>query len=205
MMAARSRVGLLALSSAFVLLLAQPQPASARNIFEWLFGGFHHRESVPEAARAYANPNTGDQPAEPQMRADDRGPATAFCVRTCDGFHFTVHSNASASSAQMCHAFCPGSTTRLYSGGNIDSATAPDGTRYSSLDTANLYRKQLVAGCTCNGHDQYGLAHIDIDHDPTLRPGDMVSTKTGMVAVNASRGRTLAFTPIRDENRSASR
>jgi len=203
-MAARGRLGVLALAAATVMLVAQPQPASARNIFEWLFGGFHHRESAPEAARAYADPNADQSPA-PQTRVEERGPSTAFCVRTCDGFHFVVHANASASSAQMCHAFCPGSATQLYSGGNIDYATANDGSRYSSLDTAYLYRKQLVAGCTCNGHDTSGLAHIDIDHDPTLRPGDMVKTKTGMVAVNATRDRTLSFTPVRNENRSASR
>jgi hypothetical protein len=203
-MAVRGRLGILALSAA-ALLVGQPQPASARNIFEWLFGGFHHHESVPDAARAYADPNSSSQSPDQQNRVEERGPATAFCVRSCDGFHFVVHANAGASSAQMCHAFCPASATRLYSGGNIDYATASDGSRYSSLDTAYLYRKQLVAGCTCNGHDQYGLAHIDIDHDPTLRPGDMVSTKTGMVAVNATRDRTLSFTPVREENRSASR
>ena len=52
-----------------------------------------------------------------------------------------------------------------------------DGSRYADLDTALLYRKQLVAGSTCNGRDRFGLAHVDVNTDPTLRPGDIVATK----------------------------
>ena len=61
----------------------------------------------------------------------------------------------------------------------------PDGSRYADLDNAFVYRKKLVAGCTCNGRDPFGLARVDVNTDPTLRPGDIVATKTGLVAVTA--------------------
>jgi hypothetical protein len=83
----------------------------------------------------------------------------------------------------MCQAFCPGSDTKVYAGGGIDYASAPDGSHYRDLKNAFLYRKHLVANCTCNGKTPFGLAKVNINNDPTLARGDMVSTKDGLVAV----------------------
>ncbi|HXX25883.1 MAG TPA: hypothetical protein VEJ40_04410 [Pseudolabrys sp.] len=47
----------------------------------------------------------------------------------------------------------------------------------------------------CAGHDQFGLAHIDAGNDPTLRPGDVVSTATGMVAFTGRKNETAQFAP----------
>ena len=82
--------------------------------------------------------------------------------------------------AQACHAFCPAAETRLYSGSSIDHAAASDGSRYADLPNAFAYRKQLVAGCTCNGRDPFGLAQIDPKADPTLKAGDVVATNKGL-------------------------
>ena len=49
---------------------------------------------------------------------------------------------------------------------------------------------------TCNGRDQFGLAHVDVNTDPTLRPGDIVATRSGLVAVTAMKNRVAEFTPI---------
>jgi len=76
-----------------------------------------------------------------------------------------------------------------------NGAVAPNGSRYADLPKAFVYRKQMVAGCTCNGHDQFGLAHIDINKDPTLKPGDVVSTGKGMVAFTGRQNQTAQFTP----------
>jgi hypothetical protein len=73
---------------------------------------------------------------------------------------------------------------------------AQDGQRYATLDTAFIYRKQLVANCTCNGRDALGLAHYDAAKDPTLQPGDIVSTKDGFVAFSGRRGESDTFTPL---------
>ena len=116
-------------------------------------------------------------------------------MRTCDGHFFPVLAHPGLSAADACHAFCPASQTVMYSGGNIDSAVAPNGSRYADLPKAFVYRKQMVAGCTCNGHDQFGLAHIDINKDPTLKPGDVVSTGKGMVAFTGRQNQTAQFTP----------
>ena len=64
------------------------------------------------------------------------------------------------------------------------------------LDNAFLYRKQLVANCTCNGRDAFGLAPFEMASDPTLRPGDIVVTKNGLMAYTGKSGQAGAFTPV---------
>jgi len=75
-------------------------------------------------------------------------------------------------------------------------AVAKDGARYAALGTAFIYRQQLVANCTCNGRNARGLAPFDLSSDPTLRPGDIVSTKDGFVAYTGKPGQADAFTPV---------
>ena len=153
---------------------------------------------MPPDAHAFVDPLTSLNNAinPPQHLRVESGPARAFCVRTCDGHFFPVQAHAGLSAAETCQTFCPASQTRLYSGGNIDSAVASDGSRYADLDNAFVYRKQLVAGCTCNGRDAFGLAHIDVNADPTLRPGDVVATKSGLVAFTGTKNKTADFTPV---------
>ena len=203
-MAGRHVIRVLAASAAAAALsLTPPQAASAQNIFQSLFDAFRQRApiSLPASSRAFADPFTALARAidpSPSSRGEraPAAPGTAFCVRTCDGFNFVVHANAGASAAQMCHAFCPGSETRLYSGGDIDYATTGDGSRYTDLETAYVYRKHLVAGCTCNGRDAFGLAHIDVNNDPTLKPGDVVATKDGLMAFTGTKDKIADFTPV---------
>lgn len=95
----------------------------------------------------------------------------------------------------LCRAFCPGSQTELYYGSDIAYATARDGSRYADLDVAFVYRQRLVGGCTCNGHDPFGLAHIDAATDPTLKPGDVVVTKNGLTAFAGMKDGAPQFTP----------
>jgi hypothetical protein len=196
--------------AAATLTLA-PAPASA-GFFEQLFGGlrqaFSHRPAPPRHADSFADPFTslaralsGDEPRpDERVLTRDSGPSRGFCVRTCDGHFFPVAAQAGMSAADACHSFCPASETRLYSGSNIDYATTSDGSRYADLPNAYRYRKQLVAGCTCNGRTAFGLAHVDLANDPTLKPGDVVATKNGLMAVEASRDRTAAFTPVASSN-----
>ena len=172
-------------------------PASA-GIFERLFGGFRHAVEEPAAAIRQCLAPMPIRPAvctRDSTRAET-GPASAYCVRISDGFHFPVQAHAGVSAAEACHALCPASETKLYSGGAIDNAVARDGSRYADLDTAFLYRKQLVAGSTCNGRDVFGLARVDVTTDPTLRPGDIVATKTGLVAVTGIKNKVAEFAPI---------
>jgi hypothetical protein len=173
------------------------EPASA-GIFERIFGGLSRAIEAPARLPAnissFADPFTGMRSA-PSHQAE-YNPARGYCVRTGDGFYFPVQSHAGVGAAEACHALCPASATRLYSGGAIDSAVASDGSRYADMDTAFLYRKQLVAGVTCNGRDHFGLAHVDVNTDPTLRPGDIVATKTGLVAFGGMKNKVAEFAPI---------
>jgi hypothetical protein len=175
-------------------LLTLATPASAQGLFELLFGGLLQR--APAEVQSYAEPNDFFRAPDRSRERAEGGPASAYCVRLSDGFYFPVQANAGISAAQACHAFCPATRTRLYSGSGIDRAVASDGSHYADLDTAFLYRKQLVAGSTCNGRDRFGLAHVQVDSDPTLRPGDIVATRSGLVAVTAVKNRVADFAPL---------
>lgn len=190
------------------LLAALPQPASA-GFFDRLFGGLRRAAEAPPSPRAaFVDPFTSlvnhfdGPPRQERLRgAVATGPSRAFCVRTCDGRYFPVQAHAGLSAAQACQSFCPASETRLFGGSNIDYATAPDGSRYTDLPNAFVYRKQLVAGCTCNGRNAFGLASIDAQHDPTLRPGDIVATGTGLAAFTGTHNNVADFTPVENYNR----
>ena len=78
---------------------------------------------------------------------------------------------------------------------------ARDGRRYADLPNAYAYRRHLVAGCTCNGRDAFGLAPIAPLSDPTLKPGDVVATGEGLVAFTGGKRANADFTPVRDYSR----
>jgi len=128
------------------------------------------------------------------------GGSTGFCVRLCDGRYFPVQRAGDVSPDALCNAFCPASKTKVFYGGNIDHARASDGRRYEDLDNAYEYRERVVPDCTCNGRDAFGLVRLDAASDPTLRPGDIVATKDGLMAYRTSYSRrgteTANFTPI---------
>jgi Protein of unknown function (DUF2865) len=174
--------------------------AQAQGFFDFLFGGQQERPPPP--------PNYPPPPAPPIGRIAPRplgqedvsgeggstGHGVAFCVRLCDGQHFPLERMANATPADTCKAICPASPTKVYFGAEIDNAVAGDGARYTALPSAYLYRKSLVANCTCNGKDAFGLTTLDPKNDPTLRPGDIVSTRDGLMTYNGRSGAS-AFTP----------
>jgi hypothetical protein len=181
-------------------------PASAQSLFDRIFGGIRHAVSAPARQpsniNSFADPFTSlanaisGQSGRGQERRADFNPAKGFCVRTCDGRFFPVQARAGMSAAESCNAFCPASQTKLYSGGSIDNAVAGDGTRYDDLDNAFVYRERIVDGCTCNGKTPFGLARVDVNTDPTLRAGDVVATKTGLMAFTGAKDKVANFTPI---------
>ncbi len=188
---------------AATLLTLMVRPADA-GFFDRLFGGFT-RSIAPQIERALPDMTplivapTPSGPGGGDMRVrGENGPRSAYCVRTCDGHYFPVNAQANMSAAQMCQTFCPASETKLYAGGGIDNATATDGTQYRDLPKAFVYRKQLVANCTCNGKDAFGLARLDVKDDPTLARGDIVATKQGLVAVTGRDQSGPLFTKVSD-------
>ena len=105
-------------------------------------------------------------------------------MRTCDGRYFPAPSVGDAQSkAQGYKNLCPAGDTKVFYGSSIDNASSKDGRSYSALPNAFLYRKEIVAGCTCNGKDPVGLASIKPDDDKTLRRGDLIAREGGLEVV----------------------
>ena len=183
---------------AAVLLAAAPGPASA-GIFDFLFGPQQQAAPPPEV-NSYAEPSAPLPRLPTDLGAVQPGSGSgrfvAYCVRLCDGQHFPLDHTTNATPVETCRAMCPASKTKIFFGGDIDRAVARDGARYADLDNAFVYRQRLVPHCTCNGKDAFGLAKFDLTSDPTLRPGDIVATKSGFVAYAGKRGQTDAFTAV---------
>jgi hypothetical protein len=187
-----------------------------------MFDGVQQRRKpLPRQASSYANPyispGNADRRAAPsragqrpggqthravangggQRRGGEAGGSSghgmAFCVRTCDGRYFPMQRHAGASPVEACRSFCPAAKTVVLTGSKIESAVAHNGTRYADLNTAFAYRKKVVADCTCNGKDEFGLARVGAETDPTLRPGDIVATNKGL---GTYAGKSAAITPI---------
>jgi len=179
-----------------IFLAAAPSPASA-GIFDFLFGP-QQQAAPPPDVTSYAEPSAPLTRLPTDLGAVQPGSGrfVAFCVRLCDGQHFPLDHMTNATPVETCRAMCPASKTKIFFGSDIDRAVAGDGARYADLDNAFVYRQRLVPHCTCNGKDAFGLAKFDLTSDPTLRPGDIVSTKNGFKVYAGKRGRTDAFTTV---------
>jgi hypothetical protein len=167
----RTAVILLGFVSGVVLI--STADAHAQGLFDAfirIFGG-------------WAAPITSDKKTDPS------GPPIAYCVRLCDGHYFPMPSNVGSphsSPDKICGALCPASPTKVYTGSDINQASAADGTSYSKIENAFVYRERMVPACTCTGKDIGGTVTIDIHSDPTLRTGDIVATKDGLMVFKGS-------------------
>jgi hypothetical protein len=190
-----------ALGVAALCTLALAPAAHAQDFFAALFGGFgggQVREpyiSQPFAAEGprMVRPNPAPRPSPVAT-----GGAQAYCVRTCDGRYFPLAESHAQNPQTSCNSFCPASETKVVYGSNIDNAATERGKPYSDLPNAFRYRKELVAGCTCNGKDQTGLMPVKIEKDPTLRKGDIVAGSGGLMVAGRDadkRGASLNFSP----------
>lgn len=183
-------------------LAAAPSVAHGQDFFSALFGGFQPpRPSAAPLSLPFAV--EGDRAPRPQARSSGGG--QAYCVRTCDGRYFPVSGADNASRVESCNSLCPASETKVFYGGTIDHASS-GGRSYSDLPNAFRYRTEIIKGCTCNGKDQFGLAKVEIDDDPTLRKGDIVAGADGlMVARRIDRRRgNLELSPAESSGRTQS-
>jgi hypothetical protein len=187
-----------------VCVLGVAPTAQARDFFSALFGAFSDNPSLaPSRSERSALPfaSEGDffgRPAEQARPAVSYGAAQAYCVRTCDGRYFPITAGDGQSRAASCSSFCPAGETKVVYGSSIDHAATENGKPYSELPNAFRYLNELVAGCTCNGKDQLGLAPVKIEDDPTLRRGDIVAGANGLVVASRAadrRGASLNFHP----------
>ncbi|QPF92718.1 DUF2865 domain-containing protein [Bradyrhizobium commune] len=193
--------GAAALVAVAFLGLALTPPAHAEDFFSALFGGFGRRPP-PQIQMPFP---TDDGPRYDAPRQRAYGGGTAYCVRSCDGRYFPAQGADTESKAQSCKSFCPTAETSLVYGSNIDDAASDSGKSYSDLPNAFRYRREVVAGCTCNGKNSAGLASVKVEDDPTLRKGDIVAGAEGLVVANRNandrRGVAMNFSPLPDSVR----
>jgi Protein of unknown function (DUF2865) len=179
-------------------LLTLPGAAHA-GFLDFLFGGVQQPappvNSYPEPSAPMSSRRGPDGTRE-DGGGGGGGRYVAYCVRLCDGHHFPLEHMANAAPIETCRVMCPASKTKVFFGSGIDHAAARDGQRYTDLDSAYAYRDHLVANCTCNGRDALGLAPFEATSDPTLRAGDIVATKGGLLAYTGGRGQGAAFAPV---------
>ena len=161
-------------------------PASAQEAFD-IMSGRIQTTIAPSMMLSFGENPTADFPPKTRVIIHTKpnvDASAAYCVRTCDGRYFPAPSVGDAhSKAQGCKNLCPAGETKVFSGSSIDNASSKDGRSYSALPNAFRYRKEIVAGCTCNGKDPVGLASIKPDDDKTLRRGDLIARETGLEVV----------------------
>jgi hypothetical protein len=182
--------------------------ARAEDFLSALFGAFSgHRPAPPPVALPFANEGAPSSEAAPRSEAPParvgHGGGEAWCVRSCDGRYFPITGPDNQSRVAACNSFCPAAPTSLVYGNNIDGAATEAGKPYSELPNAFRYRNEIVAGCTCNGKDQFGLAPVSIEHDATLRKGDIIAGANGLLVANpaADKRAALNFSPLSESVR----
>jgi hypothetical protein len=200
----RRTVFIIAALAAATVLAAPDSARAEEGFFDFLFGGSgrweppwrggeHPPPPAPVPGRIAPAPLGRESVTE---GGGSTGHGVAYCVRLCDGHHFPMEQMVKDTPAETGRAICPYSKTKVFFGSEIAGAVAQDGQRYPDLDTAFVYRKQLIDNCTCNGRDAMGLAPLDVRNDPTLRPGDMVATKDGIMSYTGRSGVGANFTPV---------
>jgi hypothetical protein len=146
------------------------------------------RTNAPASSSARVLAYGGDEQTTFPPRASHRARSpdirtAAYCVRSCDGRYFPAPPVDKNGVAGSCMNLCPSGETQVFYGRSIDGAHSQKGQAYSDLPNAFRYRKELVAGCTCNGKDVVGLARIKPEDDATLRQGDLLASADGMKVV----------------------
>jgi Protein of unknown function (DUF2865) len=183
--------------AATIMPVAKPAQA---GFLDFLFGdsagSSESRSNIPADSHAGVNadavPVAPDHVQAPRIAGNRQ---VLFCVRLCDGRYFPIDHISNATPLVTCKAMCPASETKVFFGSEIDHASANDGTRYTDLGAAFVYHQHLIRSCTCNGKDPLGLARVETSSDPTLRPGDIVATETGLKVYAGKHGESLTFAP----------
>ncbi len=157
-----------------------------------IIGGSNAKPAKPQTADKNLQKEKSLSPLPPGSEAISR--ATAYCVRTCDGYFFPIGHAAGSSHAALeaaCGKVCPASATQVFTAragsDGITDAAARNGAPYARLKTAFAYRKSFDPGCGCTANGT-GMAAVLINDDRTLRAGDLVMTAKGLRAFQGAGG-----------------
>jgi hypothetical protein len=121
------------------------------------------------------------------------GTYRTVCVRMCDGYYFPISystvPNHFAEDQLACQRQCPASEAVLYSyrnpGEDINQAVSPSGHAYSELPNAFLYRREIVASCSCRRPGQsWADALKGADDASTIERGDIIVTEQNAKALS---------------------
>ncbi|KAB2944139.1 MAG: DUF2865 domain-containing protein [Hyphomicrobium sp.] len=156
-----SRFALLLLG-AVAALMAVYQPAVAEGFFSRLLGWGRSQPVERRMEPPTFHFGYGGQRFEYGRGFSDYGWPQDYaryrtlCVRTCDGFYFPISDNVGRErlyqDARTCTARCDGEAQLYYyplNGGGVETMVDMGGRPYAQMPNAFLYRKTLVAGCTC--------------------------------------------------------
>lgn len=160
----RALIGQLAQNNCGPQYQAAAAQAGPGSFFDALFGG------------TIVNPGGDGAPS---------GTYRTVCVRTCDGFYFPISYSTVpsrfADDQRACQRLCPASEAQLYTyhnpGEDMSQAVSVDGRHYTELPNAFLYRREVIAGCSCRRAGQsWADALKNADDATTIERGDIVVT-----------------------------
>ena len=117
------------------------------------------------------------------------GTYRTVCVRSCDGYFFPISfsttENSFVNDQAVCEARCPGGAPELYvyknPGETPEEMRSVSGKPYQSLETAFLYQKEFVEGCSCRAPQSQLIAISQSDEagvplDPQSTPAQIAQS-----------------------------
>ncbi|HTS39850.1 MAG TPA: DUF2865 domain-containing protein [Xanthobacteraceae bacterium] len=157
---------------------AMVESTQPRGFFEKLFGGipplFGNNETVTTPQGDTTSPPPG---------ANVAGGYRTLCVRTCDGYYFPISFSTTQARFQederACQRQCPAAEVALYAhrnpGEDVNQAVSLSGRPYTELPNAFLYRKEVVAACSCRQPgESWAHALKNVDNRTTIETGDIL-------------------------------
>jgi hypothetical protein len=171
---------------------AAPARGAQPGILERLFGVAPEQDPFqPQPSIMDEDPSLADPLADPLAGGTYR----TLCVRKCDGYYFPISPRATRAQletdASLCQASCPAAETELFLqpvGQEANAAIAMDGTPYTSLPNAFLYRKAVSPGCGCR---QPGQSWVEALGDAER----MIGERAPDVVVSEQRAAELSRAP----------
>jgi hypothetical protein len=171
----------------------------ANSPISFIMGQVLHRGAAMGGAEATAPPLAWNSHAGAHKRIDVAAavsvssplPRRSVCVRLCDGYFFPVAPISSlgdlAAHEATCAGQCPDAPTQLFiepaGSDRIEDAVSTNGARYAALPMALSNRSSAFKTCSC--HRRPGEM-VSLRNDFTLRRGDSIMTRAGIVVFRGS-------------------
>jgi hypothetical protein len=201
-----------------VITLAAPTPSHAQSFLEALFGGGKPAPNYSAGQRSSVIPR-GDvnqrsggstyrapvlSPNRSSRDDDDdssqssgKGGKRTVCVRMCDGYYWPISYEANrgqiSKDQRTCQSSCQGDAKLFHypPTGEVADAVDSTGRTYGRLPVAFLYRKKLVAGCTCRA-EAWSQSEVNRHHAYAVNDANEKTRKAEADADDAARAEAAA-------------